>query len=84
MVDVTPTRIQTFRITKRDGSQISVVASDDQGTLEAFGHTADKKVLIKRTDMPLDKVQHAIITALKAFENHDPSHFSDVAREIKE
>ena len=29
MVDVTPTRIQTFRITKRDGTLISVVACDD-------------------------------------------------------
>jgi len=29
MVDVTPTRILTFRITKRDGSTISVVATDD-------------------------------------------------------
>ena len=37
MVDVTPTRIQTFRITKKDGSSISVVACDDQGTLESFG-----------------------------------------------
>ena len=55
MVDVTPTRIQTFRISKRDGSHISVVASDDQQTLDSFGANADRKVLIKRTDMPADK-----------------------------
>ena len=41
-------------------------------------------MLIKRTDMTPDKQQHAIITCLRAFENHDPSHFSDIAREIKE
>ena len=51
MVDVTPTRIQTFRITKSDGSSISVVACDDQQTLDSFGANADRKVLIKRTDM---------------------------------
>ena len=55
MVDVTPTRIQTFRITRRDGNAISVVACDDQNTLDAFGTTADRKVLIKRTDMTADK-----------------------------
>ena len=84
MVDVTPTRIQTFRITRRDGSQISVIACDDANTLQAFGGAADKRVLIKRTDMSVDKIQHAVITTLRAFENHDASHFSDVAREIKE
>lgn len=52
MVDVMPTSIQTFRVTKRDGSQITVVACDDAATLESFGSAADKKVLIKRTDMP--------------------------------
>ena len=56
MVDVTPTRILTFRITRRDGSLISVVACDDTNTLQAFGATADKRVLIKRTDMSADKV----------------------------
>ena len=55
MVDVTPTRIQTFRVSRRDGTTISVIACDDQNTLEAFGTTADRKVLIKRTDMPQDK-----------------------------
>jgi len=84
MVDVTQTRILTFRITRRDGSSISVVACDDPTTLSTFGKNADKRVLIKRTDMSADKVQHAIITTLRAFESHDPSHFSDVAREIKE
>ena len=84
MVDVTPTRIQTFRITRRDGSAISVIACDDQNTLDSFGANADRKVLIKRTDMPQEKQQHAIITCLRAFENHEPSHFSDIAREIKE
>ena len=63
---------------------MTVVAADDAMTLESFGAAADKKVLIKRTDMPQEKVQHAVVTALRAFENHDPSHFSDVAREIKE
>ena len=84
MVDVTPTRILTFRITRRDGTQISVVACDDQNTLQSFGGNADKRVLIKRTDMTPDKVQHAVITTLKAFESIEPSHFSDIAREIKE
>ena len=84
MVDVTQTRILTFRITRRDGSSISVLACDDPTTLSTFGKSADKRVLIKRTDMTPDKVQHAIITTLRAFESHDPSHFSDVAREIKE
>ena len=84
MVDVTPTQVHTFRITKRDGQSISVVACDDQNTLDSFGANADRRVLIKRTDMPHEKQQTAIITALKAFENHDPRHFSDVAREIKE
>ena len=51
MIDVTPTKIQTFRITRRDGSQISVIACDDANTLAAFGGSADRKVLIKRTDM---------------------------------
>ena len=55
MVDVTPTRVQTFRITKRDGSSISVVACDDQNTLDSFGANADRKVLIKRTDMTQEK-----------------------------
>ena len=41
-------------------------------------------MLIKRTDMTQDKIQHAVITTLRAFENHDISHFSDIAREIKE
>ena len=52
MVEVQPTRIQTFRVSRKDGSVISVIACDDQNTLEAFGTTADRKVLIKRTDMP--------------------------------
>ena len=84
MVEVTQTQIQTFRITKKDGSMISVVACNDQALLDSFGAQADRKVLIKRTDMPQDKQQHAIITCLRAFENNDPSHFSDIAREIKE
>ena len=84
MVDIVPTRIQTFRVSRRDGTTISVIACDDQQTLEAFGGTADRKVLIKRTDMPQDKQQHAVVTTLRAFENHDVSHFSDIAREIKE
>ena len=84
MVDVTPTRIMTFRITRRDGVPISVIACDDPNTLQSFGANADKRVLIKRTDMSADKVQHAIITTLKAFESNDPAHFSDIAREIKE
>ena len=84
MIDVTPTRIQTFRITRRDGSTISVIACDDANTLQAFGAQADKRVLIKRTDMSDDKIQHAVITTLRAFENHDITHFSDIAREIKE
>ena len=74
----------TFRITRRDSSSISVVACDDPTTLASFGQHADKRVLIKRTDMSADKVQHAIITTLRAFESNDPSHFSDIAREIKE
>jgi hypothetical protein len=84
MVDVTPTRIMTFRITRRGGDQISVVACDDANTLQVFGANADKRVLIKRTDMTQDKIQHAVITTLRAFENHDIAHFSDIAREIKE
>lgn len=84
MVDVTPTRILTFRITKSDGSSTSVVACDDPNQLQQIGANADKRVLIKRTDMTPDKVNHAIITTLRAFESHDPSHFSDIARDIKE
>lgn len=84
MVDVTPTRILTYRINRRDGTQLSVVACDDVNTLQIFGKHADKKVLIKRTDMPSDKIQHAVVTTLKAFENHEVTHFSDIAREIKE
>ena len=56
MVDVTLTRTLTFKITKRDGTAISVVASDDANTLGTFGAKADKRVLIKRTDMTADKV----------------------------
>ena len=56
MVDVTPTRILTFRITRRDQSSISVVACDDPNSLQQFGGSADKRVLIKRTDMTGDKV----------------------------
>ena len=55
MVEVTQTQIQTFRITKKDGSMISVVACNDQALLDSFGSQADRKVLIKRTDMPQDK-----------------------------
>jgi len=84
MVDVTPTRLMTFKITRRDGTAISVVACDDQNMIQSFGGQADKRVLIKRTDMTQDKVQHAVITTLKAFENHEINHFSDIAREIKE
>ena len=84
MVDVTPTRILTFRVTKRDGTQMAVVACDDATMLQSFGSSADKRVLIKRTDMTPDKVQHAIITVLKTFESNEPSHFSEIARQIKE
>ena len=54
-VEVTPTRVQTFRITRKDNTQITVVASDDAQTLETFAAKADKKVLIKRTDMEPEK-----------------------------
>jgi hypothetical protein len=52
--------------------------------INTFGATADKRVLIKRTDMSADKVQHAVITTLKAFESHEPGRFSEIAREIKD
>ena len=84
MVDVTPTRILTFRITKADGSSISVMACDDQNSLQQFGGTADRRVLIKKTKMTADKEQHAIITTLKAFESHEKNQFLEIAREIKE
>ena len=84
MVDVTPTRILTFSITKADGSSLSVVACDDQNSLQQFGGTADRRVLILGTKMTADKEQHAIITTLKAFESHEKNQFYDIAREIKE
>jgi hypothetical protein len=56
MVDVTPTQLLTFKITRQDGSTLSVVACDDQSMLQSFGGQADKRVLIKRTDMTADKV----------------------------
>ena len=77
-------KVKTYRIKGRDGREISVLTGHDRADLDARSGEADRRVLIMRTDMPADKQEHAVTTAMRAFEYHEPTHYSDIARDIKE
>ena len=83
MVEVVATQVQTYRVRRPNGSEAVVVASDDRNTLEIYGANADRRVWIKRNDMPPEMSQFAVVCSIKALERFGASDYSDMAEYIK-